>query len=296
MLVAITGSSGLIGSALATALVEEGHQVRKLVRHEPRQPDEVRWDPESVDPRTVDGADAVVHLAGVGIADKRWSAEQKAAILDSRVHGTSSIAGAIAAADTTPAVLLSGSATGWYGDTGDREVTENDPSGRGFLAEVVRKWESATPAAESVGTRVCHLRTGIVLSSAGGTLGRIKPLFQAGIGGRLGSGRQWFSWIALVDHLAAIRFLLTADAVSGPVNLVAPQPVTNADFTRALGRALHRPAVLPVPAAALRLVLGRELADEAVLASQRVLPAVLTEAGFRFAHPDIDAGLAAALT
>jgi uncharacterized protein (TIGR01777 family) len=290
--IAVTGSSGMIGSALADALRADGHALRRLVRRSPRWPDEVRWTPGIPDPATVDGMDAVVHLAGAGVGDHRWSASWQAEVETSRVDGTTSIARSIATCSHPPRVLLSASGVGWYGDTGDREVTETAPVGDGFLADVVRRWEEAARPAADVGVRVCALRSGIVLSPTGGTLRRVLPLFRLGVGGRLGSGRQWMSWITLADEVAAIRFLVEAD-VCGPVNLTTGA-VTNADFTRAIGRAVRRPTVLPVPGFALRLALGG-FADEGVLTGQRVRPAVLQRAGFRWSLPDLDAALATLL-
>ncbi len=293
MKVAVTGSSGLIGSALVASLLADGHEVRRLVRHPAERAGEVRWTPGLLDPAAVDGMDAVVHLAGAGVGDHRWSASWQAEVLNSRVDGTASIAESIAACRRPPRVLLSGSAIGWYGDTGDREVTEGAPSGDGFLAEVVRRWEAAARPAVAAGLRVCFLRTSVVLSASGGALGRVLPLFRLGLAGRLGSGRQGVSWIALPDHVAAIRFLLETE-VSGPVNLTTGA-VTNADYSRAVAHALRRPAILPVPGFALRLVLGG-FADEGVLAGQRVIPEVLGRAGFRWSLPDLDRALPALLS
>lgn len=280
MNVTVSGSSGLIGTALVRALRADGHQVVRLVRGEPDGPDEARWDPYGhVDPAAVESADAVVHLAGAPIG-RRWTPAFKRKARDSRVLGTRTLAEAIAAADRKPDVFVSGSAIGYYGDTGDRETDEDAPLGGGFLAGLVRDWEAAAAPAADAGVRVVHPRTGIVLSRNGGMLGQILPLFKLGLGGRLGDGRQWTSWISLHDEVAALRFLIDND-LDGPVNLTAPEPVTNAEFTRALGKALGRPAVLPVPRAALRLALG-EFADEGPLISQRVVPHRLQKAGFRF--------------
>lgn len=292
MKVAITGSSGLIGSALVEGLRTDGHSVRRLVRRNPAGADEARWSPGISDPGAVDGMDAVVHLAGAGVGDCRWSASWQAEVLSSRVDGTTGIARSIAACERPPPVLLSASGIGWYGDTADREVDESAPSGDGFLADVVRRWEAATEPAADAGVRVCTLRTGIVLSPSGGALGRVRWLFRLGVGGRLGSGRQWMSWITLADQVAAIRFLLTA-GLSGPVNLTTAA-VTNADYTRAVARAVRRPAVLPVPGFALRAALGG-FADEGVLTGQRVRPAALRQAGFRWSQHDLDDALAAML-
>ncbi len=289
----MTGASGLIGSALVRSLREDGHEVRRLVRRTTTAPDEVQWTPGVVAPHIVAGTDAVVHLAGAGIGDRRWTAAWQAEVLRSRVDGTTAIAGSIAACDDPPRTLLSGSAIGWYGDSGERPVDETAPSGEGFLADVVRRWEASTAAAERSGTRVVHLRTGIVLATKGGALGRALPLFRLGLGARLGSGRQWVSWISLPDEVAAIRFLL-ANEVVGPVNLTSPHPATNADYTAAIARAVRRPAVLAVPGAALRLAFGG-FADEGLLAGQRGLPAVLERTGFRFALPTLDEALPALL-
>jgi uncharacterized protein len=295
--IAVTGSSGLIGTALVPALTADGHEVVRLVRRTPRLADEHRWDPQHrrIDPAVLADVDGVVHLAGVGVADHRWTAAHKRRVMDSRVDGTTTISQGLAAAATAAPgrerVLLSASAVGWYGDTGDTVVDESAPAGTDFLAQVCVAWEAATAPAVDAGVRVATLRTGLVLGP-GGLLARMLPLFRLGLGGRLGSGRQYFPWISLQDEVDAIRFLLTAP-VSGPVNLTAPTPVTNAEFTATLGRVVHRPAVLPVPAAALRLVLG-EFARVGVLAGQRAVPRALATAGFRFTHTDLEAALRAA--
>jgi uncharacterized protein (TIGR01777 family) len=291
--VAVTGSSGLIGSALTGDLRAADHRVTRLVRAAPRADDEARWTPGAgCDAKALDGTDAVVHLAGAGIGNRRWSEAYKREIRDSRVLGTRTIATALAGLDNPPRVLVCASGTAWYGDTADRTVDESADRGAGFLAEVVRDWEAAAEPARAARIRVVHLRTGLVQAAHGPMAARVVPLFRLGLGGRLGSGRQWMSWISLHDGIAAIRFLIDRDDIAGPVNLTAPEPVTNAAYTKALGRALHRPTVLPVPRPALRLVLG-ELADEGVLISQRVIPARLVEAGFTFRHRDIDSALAA---
>jgi uncharacterized protein (TIGR01777 family) len=240
----------------------------------------------------MDAADAVVHLAGAGIGDHRWTDDYKQTVLRSRVDGTTTVATAIARATDPPKVLLSGSAVGFYGETGDEAVDESASSGPGFLADVVRQWDAATAPADSAGTRVVHLRSGVVLSADGGALGKVLPLFKLGLGGRLGSGRQWMSWIAIADHITALRFLLDRSDISGPVNVTSPEPVRNRDYTKAIGRAVHRPALAVVPAAALRVALG-DFADEGVLVSQRVLPARLEDAGFVFTNADIDSALTA---
>ncbi|SFK59041.1 TIGR01777 family oxidoreductase [Geodermatophilus ruber] len=298
MKVAVTGSSGLIGSRLVPALRADGHEVLRLVRRTPRTADEHRWDPQHrrIDPALLADVDAVVNLAGVGIADRRWTQKHKQRVLTSRVDATTTISRAMAdaaAADPTRRrVLLSGSAVGWYGDTGDRVVDETAPAGTDFLARVCTEWEAATAPAVEAGVRVALLRTGLVLGR-GGLLGRMAPLFRLGLGGRLGSGRQYWPWISLTDEVDAIRFLLTAP-VAGPVNLTAPTPVPNAEFSRALGRVVGRPAVLPVPGVVLRAVLG-EFAPIGVLAGQRAVPAQLQAAGFTWTHPDLEPALRAAL-
>ncbi|TDC46385.1 TIGR01777 family protein [Actinomadura sp. KC345] len=292
MRVTVTGSSGLIGSALVQSLREDGHAVVRLIRREPSRPDEARWSPADgcVEAAALVGADAVVHLAGAGIGDRPWTKAYKRKIRDSRLDGTRTIAEAIAAAGGRPPVLVCGSAIGYYGDTGGDEVDEKAPAGHGFLAGLVRDWEAAATPAREAGVRVVHPRTGVVLAREGGMVARTLPLFRAGLGGTLGDGGQWTSWISLADQIAALRFLIDHE-IAGPVNLTAPNPVTNETYTRALGRALHRPTRLAVPKFALRAVL-RGLADEGPLISQRVLPRRLEEAGFRFAHEHVDAALA----
>ena len=298
MRIAVTGSSGLIGSRLVPALRDDGHDVLRLVRRTPRTADQHRWAPEhrQIDPDVLRDVDAVVNLAGVGIGDHRWTPHYKQVVLSSRVDATCTISDALAkAAAAEPGrsrVLLSASAVGWYGDTGDRTVDESAPPGTDFLARVCSDWEAATTPAAKAGVRVVTLRTGLVLGP-GGLLGRMAPLFRLGLGGRLGSGRQYWPWIALDDEIAAIRFLLTTP-VSGPVNLTAPTPVTNAEFTRVLARVLDRPAILPVPGPALRIALG-EFAPVGVLAGQRAVPRTLLDAGFSFSHPDLEEALRAAL-
>lgn len=297
MKVAVTGSSGLIGTALVAALRADGHEVIRLVRTAPAAADAIAWDPHAdrggLEPRSLDGVAAVVHLAGAGLADRRWTPGYQAEVRDSRVRGTRALAGALAAMATPPRVLLSGSAIGWYGDTGGREVTESDPAGSGFLAEVVRDWEAAAGDAARAGIRVVTLRSGVVLSPKGGMLGRLLPLFRLGAGGRIGTGRQMMSWIGLSEWVAAARFLLGRDDISGPVNLTTPSPVSNAEFTSALAAAVHRPAVLLVPVPALKLAIGGVSSD--ILSSARVLPRRLLDEGYRFRHPAIAGALAAEL-
>jgi uncharacterized protein (TIGR01777 family) len=292
MKIGVTGSTGLIGSALLPALRAAGHTPVAFVRRAPTAAAERQWSGTTLAADAVDDLDAMVHLAGAGVGDKRWTPAYKAAVLDSRVRGTSAVAQAVAASGIP--TLLSASAVGWYGDTGDRVTDESGSAGEGFLADVCRQWEAATAPADAT-ARVVHLRTGIVLSARGGALAKQVPIFKACLGAPLGSGRQWLSWISLDDEAAAILHLLTAD-VRGPVNLVGPVPVTNRAFTKALGAALHRPTLpIPVPGVVLRGALG-QFADEGVLAGQRLVPKALTASGFAFRHADLasalDAGLA----
>ena len=281
--IAITGSSGLIGSALAAALRAEGHRVRPVVRRAPSGPDEI-----GMDGLDLTGVDAVVHLAGEGIAEKRWNDEQKRKILESRTVGTDVVARAVAAAGVP--VLLSGSAIGFYGDRGDEILTEEAGPGDGFLPDLCVQWEAAAQPAVDAGARVAFLRTGIVLSPKGGALAKLLPLFKLGVGGRMGSGKQWVSWITLDDEVRAIQHLLTTD-VRGPVNLTAPNPVTNAEQAKTLGKVLKRPSFLPTPSFGPKLVLGAELADTLLNDSQRVVPAVLQSSGFAHAHPELEGAL-----
>lgn len=294
MRVVVAGSSGLIGSTLVPGLRQAGHEVLRLVRRRPAAPDERGWDPPAgrLDDGALDGADAVVNLCGVGVGDKRWSGERKQAIRDSRTVPTDVLARAVV--EHRVPTLLNASAVGWYGDTGDREVDERDPAGSDFLADVVRDWEAAAAPAAAGGARVVLLRTGLVLSSAGGLMGRMTPLFRFAVGGKLGSGRQYWPWISLDDEVGAIRFALEHPEVSGPVNLTGPEPVTNAEFTRVAGEVLHRPTVVAVPAFALRLALG-EFADVGVLSGQRAVPRVLLGSGYVFQHPTVGAALSAVL-
>jgi uncharacterized protein (TIGR01777 family) len=299
MRVAITGSTGLIGTALVRSLRNDGHEVVRLVRGTPALEGSelaVPWDPAqgTIEPANLVGCDAVVHLAGRSIGAKRWSEGEKQALVESRTRSTALLAETLAGLEGGPRVLLSGSAIGWYGDRGDEELTEESEPGEGFLADLCRRWEAATAAAETAGVRVAHLRTGLVLSGEGGFLTRPVQLFRLGLGGRLGSGRQWWSWIAMADEVRAIRFLLEHE-LSGPVNLTGPAPLTNAEFTTVLGRVLHRPTILPAPAFGIRTLLGRELADEVILAGQRVLPRRLLDAGFEFDYPEAEPALRAAL-
>ena len=295
MKIAVTGASGLIGSALVPHLRGSGHDVKRLVRRPAASVDEISWDPPSgsVDLTRLEGTDAVIHLAGAGVGDHRWTDAYKREILDSRVDGTHTIVTAMTALEKRPAVLVSASAIGWYGDTGDRPVDETAPAGTGFLADVVRAWEAAAGPAAAAGIRVVHPRTGLVVSSKGGAWARMLPLFKAGLGGKLGSGRQYWSWISLRDEIRALVFLLENEALSGPVNLTAPTPLTNAEITSIMGTVLHRPTLLPAPAFALKAALG-EFSTE-VLGSARVIPAVLESTGFTFEDPTLESALRAAL-
>ena len=285
--IAITGSSGLIGTALVGHLKSEGHTVQRLVRRAPIAVDEVTWDPHTgyVDLSALEGVDAIIHLAGAPVDGKRWSKKFKAEILNSRLMGTTTIAKAVA--EVKPDVFISASAVGWYGESGNRAVIESDRVGNDFLAAVCREWEAAADLAG--GVRTVKLRTGLVLDPTGGALGKMLPLFRLGFGGKLGSGKQWWSWITLHDVVRAIEFALVED-ISGPVNLSAPNPVTNQEFTSALARALHRPAVFPAPAFALKAVLGGFSGE--VLGSKRVIPQALLDAGFTWDYPHLSDALA----
>ena len=287
MQVAVTGSHGLIGTALCNALTAAGHDVVRLVRSGGGD-GTVRWDPAAgtIDAAGLEGVDAVVNLAGASIASGRWTDARKQAILESRTVGTRTLAEALASLSSPPKVFLSGSAIGFYGDRGDEELTEDSAAGTGFLSDVVVAWEAAARPAVDAGVRTAFLRTGIVLDAHDGALPRMATPVRFGVGGRLGDGRQWMSWITLADEVGAIMHLLDAD-VAGPVNLTAPEPATNAALTRALGEVLHRPTFMPVPKFALRTLLGRELADELLLASQRVLPTKLLASGYTFSSDTI---------
>ena len=297
MRILLAGASGFLGTRLAERLRAAGHDVTRLVRHPARATDEATWKPSSgqLDQSVVAGADAVINLAGAGVGDKRWNAQYKSLIRSSRVDTAGTIAHAIRnlpAADR-PRVLLQSSAVGWYGDTGDRPVTEEAPAGTGFLADVCRVWEAAARPAEDAGTRVALLRTGLPLDENGGLLKPQMLLFRTGAGAKLGSGKQWVPWIGLADWLRAVDFLLERDDLAGPVNMVGPDPVTNATFTQVFAKVLHRPALLQVPGIALQIALG-EFANEA-LRSQRVLPGVLQRAGFTFDQPTLESALRAAV-
>jgi uncharacterized protein len=299
MQVAITGSSGLIGNALAQALQGDGHRVIAMVRREPRAGrDEIRWDPAAgtIDRTSLEGLDAVVHLAGAGIGDERWTPAYRRLVLESRTSSTGLLAETLPSLQRPPRVFVSASGIGYYGDRGDEVLTEESEPGDLFLSEVCKEWEAAARPAAEAGMRVPIIRTGVVLSAEGGALPRLLPLFKLGVGGRMGSGRQWWSWISIDDEVGAIRWLLEpTNDVTGPVNLTAPGTTTNAEFTKVLAGVLHRPALLPVPAFGPRLLKGRELADELLFAGQRVEPSVLARSGFRFEHPDLESALRAVL-
>ena len=284
--IAVTGASGLIGSSLVGYLKSQGHTVQRLVRRPAVSSEEITWDPiaGTVDMEDLAGIDAVIHLAGAGVSDKRWTKKYKSEILNSRLLGTTTIAKAVAI--VKPQVFISASAIGWYGESGNRAVIESDRVGDDFLAAVCREWESAADLAGDV--RTVKLRTGLVLDPTGGALGKMLPIFRFGLGGKLSNGKQWWSWITLHDQIRAIAFLLE-NKVSGPVNLTSPNPVTNSEFTAGLARAMHRPALFPVPAIALKIVLGGFSAE--VLGSKKVMPQVLTEAGFTFDYPHISSAL-----
>lgn len=293
--VAITGASGVIGGSLARQLEADGHRVIRLVRPltSLREGDTVAWDPAggTIDAGGLDGLGAVVHLAGAGIGDRRWTEARKREILRSRTDGTSLLATAIAGLQHPPSVLVSGSATGFYGDGGDRELTEQAPAGIGFRAEVVTAWEAAARPAADAGIRTVFLRSANVLTTEGGLLPFLLTPFKLGLGARFGDGRQWFPWITLADEVAAILFVLSNDALHGPVNVVAPEAVTNRTFTKTLARVLHRPTPWWAPGPVLKVIAGPERAEEALLSSARVVPAALEAARFDFADPLLEPAL-----
>lgn len=296
MRVLVSGSSGLIGSALVPRLRSAGHEVVRLVRRDPAGQDEVRWD---VDAGTLDTAalaaggpvDAIIHLAGEGIGEKRWSAEQKQRILDSRVRGTRLLATTAAGLDPTPSVFVCGSAVGYYGLRGDEVLTEESTHGSGFLADVVQQWEAAAQPAQDTGIRTVFVRTGIVLAPKGGAFGKLLPFLKLGLGGKLGRGDQWWSWISLEDEVGLLLHALETESLAGPVNGTAPQPVTNAELVRVAGKVLGRPTVLPVPRFALSIAMGGEMTEEVILAGQRALPKAAEASGYRFRHPDVESAL-----
>ena len=296
--VAITGSSGLIGSALVDSLRADGVDVIRFVRRAPARDDEAQWDPtaETIDRAALERADAVVHLAGEGLGEKRWTDAQKRRITESRIKGTNAVARGLAdvAADGKPRVLVSGSAVGYYGLRGDEVLTEASTPGSGFLADLCKEWEAAARPAEQAGVRVVRLRTGIVLAKEG-ALGRMLPLFRLGLGGKLGSGRQWWSWVSLRDMVGLARHAIDTPGLEGPMNGTSPHPATNAEITKALGRVLNRPTFLAVPKFALSIVMGPELTDEMIMAGQRAIPEVAQQSGYTFQQPTLDEAVRAAV-
>ncbi|MFC5220387.1 TIGR01777 family oxidoreductase [Streptomyces coerulescens] len=294
--IAVAGSSGLIGEALVRSLTADGHEVVRLVRRAPTSRNEVRWDPEggSVDAAGLAGCAAVVNLAGANVGSRRWTEAYKAKLRRGRVRGTAALAKAMASLEPheRPRVFVSGSAIGYYGETGERAVDESAPAGEGFLPSLVVEWEGAAAPAQEAGVRTVFPRTGLVVAREGGAWGRLFPLFKAGLGGRMGDGRQYWSFVSLHDEVAAIRHLIDTDGLSGPFNVTAPQPVTNREVTEAMGRVLRRPTLFAVPAPVLRTVLGEMAGD--VLGSQRVLPERLLKSGFSFAFPEIEGAIRAA--
>ena len=299
MRIAVTGSTGLIGSALVRSLLDDGHQVVRLVRRTPAERQdgtvEVRWNPplREIDRKGLEGVDAAVHLAGAGVGDRRWTAAYKREIHHSRVLGTGTLAEALAGLAEPPKVLVSGSAVGYYGQTGSQVIDESAPAGGDFLARVCVEWEEAAAPAAEAGIRVAYARTGLVVGSGGGAWGKLFPLFRFGLGGRLGSGQQYWSYISLQDEVAALRHIIDTEGLSGPVNLSAPVPVTNAEVTAAMGAVLHRPTFCAVPGFALKAVLG-EMSVE-VVGSHRVVPGRLLDSGFHFSHTTVEQAIRAAL-
>ncbi|HTL87682.1 MAG TPA: TIGR01777 family oxidoreductase [Acidimicrobiia bacterium] len=291
--VVISGAGGLIGSALSASLRADGHRVLRLRRGGVTEGDEIGWDPEAgrIDAPALEGIDAVVHLAGEGIGEKRWTDEQKRRIRDSRVRGTAVLAAAVATREDKPKVFVSGSAIGVYGSRGDELLTEDSPPGDDFLARVVVDWEAESQSAAEAGVRTVNIRTGIVLAKQGGALKSMLLPFKLGLGGKQGSGKQWMSWISLADEITAIRTVIDEQQFSGPVNVVAPNPVTNDEFAHTLARVLHRPAVLPTPLLPLKLRFGAELVESLLLVSQRVVPAKLDARGFNFQAPVLEPAL-----
>ena len=296
MKIVISGASGLIGTQLVTTLKLSGHEVVQLVRRSAAA-GQIMWDPKSgkLDPASLEGCDAVIHLSGAGIGDKRWSDAYRKEILDSRTATTLLLANTIASLQRKPSVFLSGSAIGIYGARGDEQLTETSAHGTGFLADVCEQWEAAAKPAIDAGVRTVFLRTGIVLSPKGGALKKLLPLFRLGVGGKFGNGKQWQSWISMDDEVASIIHLLTTN-VSGAVNLTAPQPVTNAEFTKVLARVVKRPAIVPVPTFAPKILLGGELADALLFTGQRVMPQALTASGYVFKHSTLESALRSLLT
>ena len=297
MTILLSGASGMLGKAIASRLEDQGNRVLTLVRRRTESADELSWDPAGAgiaEPQKLEGLAAAVHLSGANVASRRWTAAFKREMAESRIQSTRVLSETLAGLKQPPKVLATASAIGFYGDRGDEMLDEGSPAGDGYFPELCQAWEDAARPAAEAGIRVVHPRFGMVVGRDGGAMARLAPLFRLGLGGRLGSGRQWMSWVAEEDAASAVVFALENAAISGAVNVVSPQPVTNAAFTRELGRAVHRPAILPAPAFALRLAFGA-MADEALLASQRVLPKRLTQAGFAFAYPTLPQALAAVL-
>ena len=296
MKIVISGASGLIGTQLVAKLSSSGHEVVRLVRRSPK-PGEIQWNPKSgtLDAAALEGVDAVIHLSGAGIGDKRWTDGYRKEILDSRTATTALLATTMASLSRKPSVFLSGSAIGIYGARNDEQLTEVSTHGTGFLAEVCEQWEAAAKPAVDAGIRTVYLRTGIVLSPKGGALKKLLPLFKLGVGGKFGNGKQWQSWISIDDEIGAIEHLLTAN-VSGAVNLTAPNPVTNAEFTKVLASVLKRPAIVPVPTFAPKILLGGELADALLFTGQRVIPAALNASGYMFKHTTLESAFRSLLS
>jgi uncharacterized protein (TIGR01777 family) len=296
MKIVVSGASGLIGTQLVAKLSSSGHEVVRLVRRSPRS-GEIQWNPKSgtLDAAALEGADAVIHLSGAGIGDKRWTDGYRKEILDSRTATTALLAKTMASLSRKPSVFLSGSAIGIYGARNDEQLTEVSTHGTGFLAEVCEQWEAAAKPAVDAGIRTVYLRTGIVLSPKGGALKKLLPLFKLGVGGKFGNGKQWQSWISIDDEIGAIEHLLTAN-VSGAVNLTAPNPVTNAEFTKVLASVLKRPAIVPVPTFAPKILLGGELADALLFTGQRVIPAALNASGYMFKHTTLESAFRSLLS
>jgi hypothetical protein len=292
MKILIGGSHGLVGTALIKTLEADGHEIFRLVRHYPGAETEIEWSPDrySIQLARIEGFDAVVNLAGESIAEGRWTEEKKRRIRESRVKGTKLLGDALANLSSPPKTFICASAVGYYGSRGDELLTEASTPGNDFLAEVCVEWEKATALASEKGIRVLNTRFGVILDAHGGALAKMLPPFRMGIGGRIGSGKQWMSWIALDDVVAALKFALTNEGLSGPVNFVAPNPVTNAEFTKTLGKALSRPTLFPIPAFGVRLIFG-EMADALLLSSQRVAPERLKEAGYQFQYQQLEAAL-----
>ena len=293
MKVLVTGSSGLIGGELVAELRRRGDQVIRLVRRPATGAGEASWDPGagSIEAGKLEGLDGVVHLAGVGIGDHKWSDDHKRAVLDSRVQGTGLLARTLAQLDQPPKVLVSGSAVGYYGYESDQPVTENSPKGGGFLADTVAAWEDAAAPATDAGIRTVLLRSGVIITAKGGALKKQLLPFKLGIGGKLGTGRQWLSWISLDDEIAGILHLVATESARGPVNVTSPRPVTNAEFTATLAKVLKRPAFMPVPTPALHVLFGKEMTKEMLLGGQRVLPETLEASGFAFGYPELEDAL-----